>query len=121
MKLTLEEEKLIMENRKKEEVNKPKKHGILKHDLFYINSRYPEIRIDIRDIIEKYGWFIPKLALDEIKTRCLNHTYQIIVKKGTKFDCYIDDSEELWSDAEGVGVEEMNAEWAKKNWKIWKR
>jgi len=113
MKLTAKEKQLILEKRAQEEAGKPKKHGVLKHDLFCLDFREPRVDIDISDIIEQYGWFIPKNAVDEIRTRCLNEDDMIIAKKGTKFDCYIDGGEELWYDAEGIGIEEVDSKWAK--------
>lgn len=44
MKLTPKETQLILSKRKEADENTPKKVGFLKVDLFYIESRYPEIR-----------------------------------------------------------------------------
>lgn len=109
---------LILDKRKKEDENTVKKTGVLKHDLFYIDSRYPEIRHDISDIIKTHGWWLKQdtvlSIVEQIKNELLNN---LQVKAGTLFDCYIDKGEELWYDSSGIGLEEMSAEWAKNNLK----
>lgn len=116
MKLTPKEKQLILDKRKKEDENSPKKKGILKNDLFYIENRYPEIRHDISDITETHGWWLKQdtvlSIVEQIKDELLG---SLQAKAGTPFDCYIIDDEELWYDSSGIGIEEMSAEWAKKN------
>ena len=116
MKLTPEETQLILSKRKEADENTPKKVGFLKVDLFYIESRYPEIRHDIQDIVKSYGWWCTKETMldivERIKLELLNG---LSAKAGTQFDCYIVDGEELWYDSEGIGIEEMDSECAKRN------
>jgi hypothetical protein len=118
MKLTSEEKQLILEKRAQEEASKPKKHGVLKHDLYGLSIRSPELRINISDIVEdQMGYFVTaqsiKAIFEKVKEEIEADTPD--APKGTKFDCYIDDGEELWYDAEGIGIEEVDSEWAKKH------
>jgi 5-methylcytosine-specific restriction endonuclease McrBC regulatory subunit McrC len=113
MKLTAEEKQLILEKRAEEESKKPKKHGVLKHDLYGLSIYSPELRIDIRDIIEgQMGYFVNRQSVDAIIEK-VKGEIELSAPKGTKFDCYIDDGEELWYDAESIGIEEVDSEWAK--------
>lgn len=50
--------------------------------------------------------------VERIKLELLNG---LSAKAGTQFDCYIVDGKELWYDSEGIGIEEMDAEWAVRN------
>ena len=116
MKLTKKEQQLILDKRKEEDENTVKKTGVLKNDLFYIESRYPEIRHDISDFIKTHGWWLKRDAVlsivEQVKNDLLN---SLQAKAGTPFDCYIINGEELWYDSSGIGIEEMSAEWAEKN------
>lgn len=61
MKLTTKEKETILKLRKQEEDSKPKKSGTLKYDFYYFAERYPEIKLDISDILDipqpKESWF----------------------------------------------------------------
>ena len=118
MKLTPEETELILSKRKEADENTPKKVGFLKADLFYIESRYPEIRHNIQDIVKNCGWWCTKeVMLDIIERIKFELLSGLAAKAGTQFDCYIVDGEELWYDSEGIGIEEMDAAWAARNLK----
>ena len=116
MKLTREEEKLILEQRALEEAQKPKKVGILKHDLYYFNERFPEVRFSVEDIVEENCWWFTKDTIlsivENIKDDLLS---SLLIEKGTPFVCYIGGGEEEWYDDVGVGIEGYDSEWASKN------
>lgn len=113
MKLSKEEKELILQKRQEEEKNRPQKEGFLKHDLVYFDSRYVEF--DIGDIIDKEeGYYLTTDSVAKIIQRCRNllSVNTIGVKKGTRFDCFIDDGVEKWYDDAGIGIEEYSKEWA---------
>lgn len=119
MKLTTHEQEVILKMREKQDKNTPKFSATLKHDIFYlINTRNEDIILDVGEVIQKYGWYIPQSAILEIK-ELLNQELNSCLKleKGAKFDGYIDDGETLWYDSEGFGVEEASAQWASDNLK----
>lgn len=116
MELTKEEKQLILDKRKKDDENTVKKTGVLKNDLFYIESRYPEIRHNISDITNTHGWWLKRDTILNIVERIKDELLgSLQAKAGTPFDCYIIDDEELWYDSENIGIEDMSAEWAEKN------
>lgn len=41
--------------------------------------------------------------------------FELVLLKGTKFNCYVIDGKECWFDDVGYGVEMMNSKWAEKN------
>jgi hypothetical protein len=114
MKLTKEEEEIILAKRQEEEENdKPKKVGFLKHDLFFLNSRYPEVRFTIERFIEEAkGYWLEKRTIEDILKNIEKEIYELKAPAGTKFVCYIDDGEEVWFDDNNIGLEEMDADWA---------
>ena len=101
---------------KEEESQKPKKYGVLKHDLYFLDSRYAEVKFSLEDIVNEDGWWLTREQIlnivEQIKDELLS---EICAPKGTKFDCYIDNEDELWYDSEGVGIEECDKRWASKN------
>lgn len=120
MKLTKEEKEIILakrreeeKRRKEEENNKPQKVGFLKHDLFFINSRYPEVRFNIQSFVDKArGWWLEKRAIEDIAKEMEKEMFDLKAPAGTKFVCYVDDGEEVWYDDNNIGLEEMDADWA---------
>lgn len=117
MKLTKEEEKLILEKRKKEEEGRPKKEGFLKHDLIYFSSGYPEVKIDIEDIIEEEkGWYFTQEVVEKIMDRCRKKftVDTIVIKRETQCQCFIDNGEEVWYSDDG-NIEQYSKEWAEKH------
>lgn len=116
MKLTKDEEVLILAKRAKEDEDKPKKRGFLKHDLYFLDQRYPEVKIDLTDIVKENGWFLTTGHINTIIEQCKSQLYAgIKAPKGTPFDCYISKGREEWYDADGIGIEDYSADWAKKN------
>lgn len=116
MKLTKAEKELILKKREEEENQKVKKTGVLKHDLFYLESRYPEVRFPLDDLVSEYGWWFTKdqllVVVEQIKDELFG---ALKAPRGTNFDCYIEDGEEIWYDSHGIGIEGYNSDWAKKN------
>jgi hypothetical protein len=114
MELTKEEEEIILAKRRKEDEFKPKKTGILKHDLFPLGIRGNELRFDISDIIKDHGWFITKQVVLGITGQVKKQLLTQIIPDGTKFLCYIRDGDEFWYD-ENDNISEMDSEWADEN------
>jgi len=115
MKLRKEEKELILKKRQEEESQKPKKEGLLKHDLYYFSFRYPKVEFSVDDIVSEEGWWLTKETMLSIVEQIKDELLETFVKKGTHFDCYIDNGEEEWYDSEGIGIEGYTSDWAKKN------
>lgn len=110
MKLTKEEEKLILKKRKEVDRNLPKKIGFLKHDLYSFDE----------PSYDNY-WILDKKEKDLIVKDFLTH-FELVVPAGSKFVCFInEDDKEQWFDDICYGIEGMPADWAKKNLKGIKR
>jgi len=114
MKLTAEEKELIVKKRAQEESQKPKKVGVLKHDLFYFSGRRPTVEIDVNDIVEKENWYFTKSSVEEIVNRCKKIFEEIQIPKGTICTCYIENGVESWFDDTG-NIESYDEDWAKDN------
>lgn len=117
MKLTEEEREIILAKRREEENNKPKKVGFLKHDLFFIKSYHTErlFRFTItRFIQESKGWWFEKRTIQDVIKEIEKEMFELKAPAGTKFVCYIDidNDEEIWFDDNGIGLEEMDSDWA---------
>ena len=105
MKLTEEEKQIIIDKRKKEEEAKPKKTGILKHDLYHPTKMCFEGYDPNKTITYK-------LFLEIVEN--FKSTF-VKIPKGTEFNCYIEDDHELWHNAETGYIEYRNSNWAKEN------
>lgn len=111
LKLTPEEEDLILEKRKQKELeedcNKSKKMGFFKEDKYLYYSR-------IESENGCYSELITKSEKDSLVKKFLNNF--VLIKAGTKFVCFLDkEGTELWYDDVGIGIEEEDADWAKEN------
>lgn len=105
MKLTEEEKQIILNKRNKEEEAKPKKTGILKHDLYFpqqldFQGYNPNVPITYSTLLE---------TVEKFKSTFIR------IPKGTEFHCYVEDNQELWHDIEDGYIEYKNYEWAKEN------
>lgn len=113
MKLTKEEERIILEFREKNNSNKPIKSGVLKHDLVDRDC------FNLSDFFETDEDFITfeelEHAIISAKNAAINTIYQI--KAGSKFLCYMENGDDCWYDDVGHGVECMDDEWAKRHLK----
>lgn len=105
MKLTEEEKQIIIDKRIKEEGSKPKKTGILKHDLYISTDMsfedYPMNETLTYDQLLEY--------VEKFKESFVKHP------KGMEFECYIENGIESWSDVEDGYIECQDAQWAKEN------
>jgi len=107
--LTAEEEQLILKKREEEknqkredeESQKPKKTGVLKHDLY----DFSPVRIYERLFSDQER----KAAIENFEDR-----FTLVAKAGAIFDCYIDNGVEGWYDRE-YGLEDLSEKWAKEN------
>jgi hypothetical protein len=116
MKLTKEEELLILKKRAKEEEETPKFTGKAKHDLYYLDSREPEISVNIENIIGEESWYFSEKVKNAIVDKVLSEMpIRKALSKGANFDCYIQNGQRLWFDSEGEGIEEYGDDWAIKN------
>ena len=102
--LTQEEYDLIMQKRnekdKESEAQLPVKTGTLRHDLYFIEDDY---RCE--------QWHCTKSEKDEI----IQSMFSLILKKGAKFECYIENGIESWYDCANIGFECMPEYWADKH------
>jgi len=103
MKLTEEEKKIILNKRKEEESNLPKKRGILKHNLYYNSHNI----FGINNYL-----FTEKQKNDLINDFASNFT---LVPKGTEFICYLDEGDESWYDCADGCIEAADSDFAKQN------
>ena len=112
MKLTKKEKELILKKRAEEEALKPKKVGYLKEDLYsYENDEGCNLKFYAD--CESGFWLCNKEQKNKWIEEFSKH-FEIALKKGSKFVCYIDDDEDRWYDDHNYGVESMDAEWAQK-------
>jgi hypothetical protein len=110
LKLTPEEELLILEKRRQKELeeerDRPKKMGFFKEDKYLYYTSRIESEGD-------YSELITKSKKDALVKKFLDNF--VLIKAGTKFVCFIDDGIEFWFDDVGIGIEEEDADWAKEN------
>ncbi len=103
--LTDEEKQLILDKRAKEESEKPKKSGQLKHDLYFVAHN------DVGFLRDSRYSFVTQQQIDDL-IELIKCNFVLTVPKGTKFICFIEHNNESWYDDEGYGVEEMSKYWA---------
>lgn len=105
MKLTEEEKELIIEKRKKEELNKPYKIGYLAHDLYY---RLGEDR-------HKFDNWLFTQSEYEAEILSFKDRFELI-EKGTEFTGYLNaDGNEEWYDCGPGCIEVYGRDWADKH------
>ena len=109
LKLTPEEEKLILKKREKEETekqikedeSKPKKVGFTKHNLYHFYPKHtPEDYDSVLNESEKDSW------------KCYYDDFFTLILPGTEMRCWIKRGEEVWS---GSAIYEKDSDWAKEN------
>lgn len=93
---------------RKETEAKVKKTGQLKCDLYHYRSqdRYSVFRF----AFPPHGLFTKKEIDDLVKE--FRGNFECVLKKGTKFECYIVDDRERWFDAVNWGIEEASESYA---------
>lgn len=94
---------------KKEQENVVRKVGYLKCDLYNFQSD----RNGSINFSASWGsfWLKTKEEKDDL-IREFKSRFEKVLKKGTKFVCFITDGEECWFDDENYGVESMTTAWA---------
>lgn len=104
MKLTLEEKQFILNKRKQDDLNKPKKIGYLKHDLFIL-----------KESVNRYsGALLTKLEKDEIIKNFISG-FELVSKAGAEYDGFVNEyGDERWYDRE-YGINGLNDTWAEDN------
>lgn len=111
--LTKNEWDVILEMRKKEDLESPKKSGVLKHDLYYRYDIECLLESISRDICVNWDMFCFNGIITDIKSEL--NSLEPYVKSGTTFSCYLDaDGDELWYDDINCGIEDMDSAWAEK-------
>ena len=105
LKLTPEEEWLILQRRKSEEAKKPKKIGFLKEDMYEFNP--PPGKFGLWNF---FTFSETNSLIKEFK-ECFKKT----LLAGSKFICYIENGKESWYDCDNFGYERLNSDWAKEN------
>ena len=123
LKLTKEEERLILDNRHQENLKRiqkekeesfSKKSGVLKHDLYFIAYKG-----DLFDLLDNKWKYFTKDELQKFINDISNSIFNsIVAKKGTLLESYYD-GEELWrsveTGSETGDIEDMDNQWAKEN------
>jgi len=101
MKLSKEEQEMVLKLRAEKEAEKPVKSGVLKHNLYRVNEQ--RFTID--------GW----LFSEEEKAKIINRFDDrfTLIPKGTEMVCYIEDGEESWYDDDSLNG--LSADWADEN------
>jgi tRNA G10 N-methylase Trm11 len=104
MRLTKAEKEFILEKRRQEEEQKPKKIGFLKEDIYDFNGY--SLSQDIRGC-----YYVSASLKDKMVTDFIN-SFTLGLKAGAKFVCFIEDNQEQWYDEENYGIEAKDTEWA---------
>ena len=97
MKLTKEEEALILQMRVKEEENEVKKIGYAKHDIYANDDEEIFSEEEMKKAIQEY-----------------TDSFHVVISKGDILDCFIINGEESWYDRD-YGLSDLPATWAKDN------
>lgn len=105
--MTPDELRALANQKEKEDSNKIVKVGYLKEDLYHF------IKTGLLDVLNRTDWFLSKNKVEKIFLEIKSH-FEIILKAGSKFDCYLEEGEESWYDSSNAGVECMSAKWATK-------
>lgn len=96
-----------------QENHRPTYVGYLKHDL-YECSHSGKLLIETPDEF----WLFTKKQKDSFLNKemlKLKESFNIALKKGTKFNCYYIDGAYLWYDGLNYGVEDMMDDWAQEH------
>lgn len=101
MKLTKEEQQIILDLRKSKEKDKPKLMGFCKEDFYVSNLANLNV-----------PWLLTKSEKEDIEKNFSNN-FKMVVPQNSRFVCFIDELGEEWYD-EIYGIEGMGGEWARK-------
>ena len=116
MYLTEEEKKIILAKRREENKKNPKKVGILKHNLYYINYGDAGYKYDLTEFMGEGGFTSKDNVLKIVKEIQDDLLSDTTIYKGTKFESYMVDGFERWTDENG-DLCEMDSYWALENLK----
>lgn len=109
MKLTEEEKQVILDKRKQENLEKPQKIAILKHNLYYISNNYTSWLNNPDEC------FVSKKDINDL-IKSIKENFELTITKGTEFVCFIEkNGQESWYDNENYGVECMSYTWAQEH------
>lgn len=91
-----------------EEEDRPIKTATLKHDLYDIESQYSGSNRAF--YIEAVDWYFDEKFKNKLLEDFKN-SINIVLKKGTQFNCYLIAGREAWYD-ENSEIENMDSAWA---------
>jgi hypothetical protein len=97
----------LAKKKEQEELDKTVKKGYLKEDLYTLNNGESIYELTTDDFY--YG---ETQMIKEVKA--FKDSFELVLEKGTEFDCYLYNGYETWSDNANYGVEDMDSEWAKR-------
>jgi alpha-L-arabinofuranosidase len=104
VKLSKEEQALVLKHRQEQEEDKPKLQGFAKHNIYMVND----------DCYQMGNWWFSQSARDEVIQDFIEH-FDLAAKKGSKFVCFIIDKRQSWYDDDGYGIDNMSDQWAQEN------
>jgi hypothetical protein len=84
-----------------------KREGFLKEDLYSYDKT-------VVSELEESGFLEFWLYTAKEKETIIFNSFALVLKKGTRFVCFIDNGKESWFDDVNYGIEEMDAYWAGK-------
>ncbi len=116
MYLTKEEERLILRRRKDEESKLPRLIGKLKHDLYSFDPDWIDETCRLM-IAKMKRHYISKIEIDKFFDEVKKALMEVVtLDKGTKFVCFFKGAnKEFWCDDAELGIEDLDANWAKDN------
>lgn len=103
MELTQEEIELVLNFRKEKELKTPTKTGILKHDLYIVEYKGVNYKLVTENMFQS--------LFEEFK-----NSFEVALKKGTKFVCRTRYDFEEWDEVEMEDVEIWDSTPRSKEW-----
>lgn len=110
MKLSKEEEQLILERRQQDDSDKVKRVGYLNRDLYQYDVANA-CSLSFRADSDKLFWLCDEKQKKKWKKK-FNEHFKLVLKKGTQFVCFIWNGKENWYDNVDYGIECMDDKWA---------
>jgi len=112
MKLTEEEKELILKKRAEKKAAEPIKSGVLRHDLFEVDSYGGNIEIEIEqgDLLDR---FLTVEKIEEVAAICREQLFGgYRLPKGSRFFCYLKYGAEEWAGDSGYSGYRFDRCWA---------
>jgi hypothetical protein len=100
----------LADNKEKDEVDRPVKTGTLKFDLY----DFDDFDLDWYYTFDPECMYFTKEEVDQC-VKELPSKFKIVLSKGTKFVCYLENDRDSWYDTSNYGVERMSNKWAEKH------